>query len=76
MNLSMHDLFIFLKGTILVLIVWFTDLFIIQLASFAFISSGLREFLIESKEVISLITSVLVLIHIIIKIRKDRRIEK
>lgn len=72
----MHDLFIFLKGTILVLIVWFTDLFIIQLASFAFISSGLREFLIESKEVISLITSVLVLIHIIIKIRKDRRIEK
>jgi hypothetical protein len=72
----MHDLFIFLKGIALVLIVWFTDLVIIQFASFAFISSGVREFLIESKEIISLITSVLVLIHIIIKIRKDRGVEK
>lgn len=76
MELSMHDLFIFLKGIALVLIVWFTDLVIIQFASFAFISSGVREFLIESKEIISLITSVLVLIHIIIKIRKDRGVEK
>lgn len=72
----MHDLFIFLKGVVLVLIVWFTDLVIIQFAGFAFISSGVREFLIESKEIISLITSILVLIHIIIKIRKDREVGK
>jgi len=72
MTLSMHELFIYVKGLALLLLVWCTELFVVQIAGLSFISTNVREFLIESKEIISLITSIAVLAHIVIKIIKEK----
>ena len=69
----MHDIFIFIKGIILIFVVWFTETILVQFASLSIINSDIREFFIESKEIINWVVSVSVLYATYLKIRNEKR---
>ena len=72
-GINMHELVIYLKATILLSVVWLTDKLMISLASFTFINDEVRAFLIEAKDLVSLLVTILVLILTILKIIKEKR---
>ncbi len=69
----MHDILICIKGLMVISIVWFTDTFLIQLAGVSFINPSIREFFVETKEMINWGVSILVLIVTIVKLRKETK---
>lgn len=71
--ISMHDIAIVIKSFFLIFIVWFTDTIIYQVVSLTFISPSVREFFIETKEIISWSVSALILVLTILRIRNERR---
>ena len=73
MTFSMHELIICIKGLVLISIVWMFDLFMLQLSTVNFFSPEVRGFFVETKEFLSWVVSILVLIATIIKIRKDTK---
>lgn len=73
MTFSMHELIICIKALAIILFVQFCDLFIMQTASVHFFPEGLRSFFVETKEFLSWVVTILVLIATIIKIRKDTK---
>ena len=68
-----HDIILSIKAIFLVSLVWLTDLLILQFAGFVFVSPAVREFLIEIKDVVSIMVSIVIFIATIYKIRNERR---
>lgn len=71
--ISMHDIFIFFKGIILISIVWLTDIVLLQFASLSIINSDIRSFFVETKDIINWVVSISVLYATYLKIRNEKR---
>lgn len=69
----MSDFFIVTKGLILVSLVWVMDTMMIELVSLSFISIPIKEFFIETKDVINWFVSITVLVATLIKIRNESK---
>lgn len=72
----MHDLFILTKGLVLISLVWVLDTMMIELVSLSFISIPVKEFFIETKDVINWVVSLTVLYATIIKIKNENKKDK
>lgn len=68
----MHNLLISLKSLLLIFIVWFTDKIVLQITLFTFVNPLIKEFFVETKEIIAWVTSFLILILTIYKIRNEK----
>ena len=64
-----NDIFICIKGLLVISFVWFTDTLLLQVVPF--LPPSIREFFIEIKEVISCFVALAVLIVTILKIGKE-----
>ena len=69
----MHDLFICFKSIALISLIWLMDFLMINLSSLSIMPLNVREFFLESKEVINWIVSVSVLYATYLKIRNEKR---
>lgn len=74
-----QELLIFVKSTLVISFVWLFDGLFLSLAQISFLGENTREMMVELKELISLIVSVLVLIITAIKLAKlikNKKIEE
>lgn len=73
MNHFLDEVISYAKITVAFALAWFTDLVVLQFASLSIVSSDVREFLIEFKEVISIMVSISLFVLTIFKIRNEIR---
>lgn len=71
--ITMHDITIVLKSLAVLFIAWFTEIIIGATISLTIIPENIKEFFIETKEIINWIVSALVLILTIVKIKNERK---
>lgn len=69
--ITMTDILICLKSLLILSVAWFTELMIFNFAQLSIIGPNLREFFIETKEIINWVVSVLVLILTVVKLRRE-----
>ncbi len=69
----MHDLFICFKGLVVIAFVWLIDFLMIGFISLSIMPSFIKDFFIESKEIINWIISVLVLYVTYLKLKKEKK---
>ena len=72
----MNDFFVITKGLILISLVWVMDTMMIEMVSLSFISIPVKEFFIETKDVINWVVSLTVLYATIIKIKNENKKDK
>lgn len=68
MDIMIHHLYTSFKSLILIGIVWFTDVFVLQIASLSIINPLIREFFVEAKDIISVVVSLSIFILTVVKI--------
>ncbi len=71
----MHDIFIFIKGLLIIFACWSLDFMLIQFAGLSIINSPFRELILEIKDVINLIVTLAVLYLTYLKIKKVKKDE-
>lgn len=74
--ISINDIIIVFKGLLAVFIAWFTDTIIVKTVSLTFISPFIRDFFIETKDIINWFVSSIILITVVVKLINERRKRK
>lgn len=69
----MHDIMIVIKSMLILAVAWFTELAIASVVSLTIVPQDIREFFIETKEIINWIASILVVILTVVKIIKEKK---
>lgn len=67
--MTVHHILISLKSIMLLFVVWFIDTIVYGLASLVIINPTVKEFFAETKDIIAWITSLLILILTVVKIK-------